>query len=478
MRNLLTISLLFCALLLRAQTITPTPVAGQNTIVTIGSFDYMVAYPANMPAGEKIDVVIAMDMGLGEDLATECDDSYGYLYHVRMGWNMRIVRAAGDTIYCAVMGRPHRGFTMSRYGPATDAYINWLVGQGKLDTATATFIDVTVSKGGQVGWYYMTNYQTHNSIYYQKFNKRSFTISTMSTNGNVNTYSHDGRHATFFASDDANTATTPTISYAHHNKIHASSAKRIDSIPTGGHSATTWNTAMKITNYSQAAGPSTHNANTHILDWLIDPTMGLSSNQSPTVDAGTDFSTTLTTTTLTGVANDADGTIASYSWTKISGPTATITFPSSSSSPVTLTIAGTYVFQLTVTDDDGAMATDQVSVTLTANTPPVANAGSDKEITLPTNSTSLSGASSYDPDGTIATYAWTKVSGGTATIASPSSAATNITGLEAGVYTFRLTVTDNGGATSSDNVEVIVNAEEVITPNIITLKGRRLRVTN
>ncbi len=86
-----------------------------------------------------------------------------------------------------------------------------------------------------------------------------------------------------------------------------------------------------------------------------------------------------------------------------------------------------------------------------ANQPPTANAGADKAITLPTNSVTLNGSGS-DPDGSIASYSWTKVSGGAATIAAPASASTTITGLVQGSYTFRLTVTDNQGASAVDDV--------------------------
>ncbi|HJW15682.1 MAG TPA: carbohydrate-binding protein, partial [Flavisolibacter sp.] len=91
-----------------------------------------------------------------------------------------------------------------------------------------------------------------------------------------------------------------------------------------------------------------------------------------------------------------------------------------------------------------------------ANQPPTANAGADKTITLPANSVTLSGSGS-DPDGSIASYAWSKVSGGAATINSPSAASTTVSGLAQGSYIFRLTVTDNAGATASDDVLVTVN---------------------
>jgi len=101
-----------------------------------------------------------------------------------------------------------------------------------------------------------------------------------------------------------------------------------------------------------------------------------------------------------------------------------------------------------------------------SNQMPTANAGSDKNISLPTNSTSLSG-SGTDPDGTIASYNWTKVSGPSATINSPSSGNTSVSNLVQGSYTFRLTVTDNLGSQSSDDVSVTVNAGYIPLPGKI-----------
>ena len=90
------------------------------------------------------------------------------------------------------------------------------------------------------------------------------------------------------------------------------------------------------------------------------------------------------------------------------------------------------------------------------NIPPVANAGPNQSLPVGTTSTTLNG-SGTDADGTVAAYAWIQTSGKSATINSPSSASTTVTGLSPGTYSFQLTVTDNLGATNSDSMQVIVN---------------------
>lgn len=104
------------------------------------------------------------------------------------------------------------------------------------------------------------------------------------------------------------------------------------------------------------------------------------------------------------------------------------------------------------------------------NQNPTANAGADKSITLPTNTVTVTGTGT-DPDGSIVSYAWTKQSGGAATIASPSSASTAINGLTQGSYVFRLTVTDNKGATAFDDVAVTVNAAATTPPPASSYKA-------
>ena len=58
----------------------------------------------------------------------------------------------------------------------------------------------------------------------------------------------------------------------------------------------------------------------------------------------------------------------------------------------------------------GGYNLNYISFSLTVNQLPSANAGTDQNITLPTNSVSLNG-SGTDPDGTITTYLWRKLLG-------------------------------------------------------------------
>jgi predicted esterase len=111
------------------------------------------------------------------------------------------------------------------------------------------------------------------------------------------------------------------------------------------------------------------------------------------------------------------------------------------------------------------------------NQSPVANAGSAAAITLPANAVTLSGSGSYDPDGSIAGYSWSYVSGPSQyTIGSPNAASTAVSNLIAGNYTFKLTVTDNLGASSSAPVAVTVK-NAVVAGSVIAVAGPSQSIT-
>jgi hypothetical protein len=156
-------------------------------------------------------------------------------------------------------------------------------------------------------------------------------------------------------------------------------------------------------------------------------------------------------------SSDPDGDILTFSWKKVSGPSGgTLSSPTQSVTFATNLIAGIYQFELRVTDESGLTDTDIVKVTVTK--PPVANAGPDQTITLPTNSVTLNGSSSFDPDGTVVKFLWSKVSGPSGSlITSPAQAVTSVKNLVEGTYQFRLIVTDNLGGSASDVVQIAVN---------------------
>ena len=188
-------------------------------------------------------------------------------------------------------------------------------------------------------------------------------------------------------------------------------------------------------------------------------------NKPPIANAGSDQIITLPkdSTVLDGSASsDPDGTITVFKWAKISGPIASNIINTNSTKTIVKTLAmGIYKFELSVTDNGGSSAKDTVQVIVNdpaVNQPPVAKAGSDQTIILPADSILLDGTLSFDPDGTIATYQWNKISGPSSfTILTPNTALTKVKSLGQGVYQFELTVTDNASLSAKDTIQIIVN---------------------
>jgi hypothetical protein len=96
---------------------------------------------------------------------------------------------------------------------------------------------------------------------------------------------------------------------------------------------------------------------------------------------------------------------------------------------------------------------------VTHNSAQIANAGSDRTLVLPTNYSTLSG-SGIDADGSIVSYKWDIVSG-TGVIQNPSSRTTQVTDISPGFSIYRLTVTDDKGATDTAKVTVRLKYDTV-----------------
>jgi len=181
------------------------------------------------------------------------------------------------------------------------------------------------------------------------------------------------------------------------------------------------------------------------------------SNQAPVANAGPDQTVIdndrngSEEVTLDGSgSSDPDGNIVSFVWTEGATQIATGVNPK-----VTLSV-GTHNITLTVTDNGGLTDTDTVTITVSspANQPPVANAGPDQTVIdndrNGSEEVTLDGSGSSDPDGTIVSFVWREGATQIATGVNP------MVTLSIGTHNITLTVTDNGGLTGTDIVNIKV----------------------
>ena len=202
-------------------------------------------------------------------------------------------------------------------------------------------------------------------------------------------------------------------------------------------------------------------------------------NLPPVANAGPDqVVVSGDTVTLNGSASsDRDGTIT-YSWKRVSwtsGSSVRLNNPNTAYPSFTAILPAdlttvTHVFKLTVTDDDGAVDQDRVTITVESpeppNLPPIANAGPD-QVVVPGDTVILNGSSSSDRDGTI-TYSWRQVqgpSGNWVRLNDPNTAYPSFTAIlpadsTTATHVFILTVTDDDGVVDEDRVTITVEAPE------------------
>ncbi|MDB2549847.1 PKD domain-containing protein [Porticoccaceae bacterium] len=194
-------------------------------------------------------------------------------------------------------------------------------------------------------------------------------------------------------------------------------------------------------------------------------------NSAPSANAGADQQVLASEeVNLSGSGSDSDGSIASYLWTQTSGETVTLVSDDTASTSFTAPAVETRLeFELRVTDDDGAEATDSVSVSvsLPANNSPTADAGVNQTVAISTQ-VILNGTAT-DSDGSIASYSWAQTSGETVILTDADTATATFTTPDiGGLLEFSLTVADNQGATATDSVTINVSDEKVSVSGIIT----------
>lgn len=186
-------------------------------------------------------------------------------------------------------------------------------------------------------------------------------------------------------------------------------------------------------------------------------------NTSPVANAGLDkVVNEELTVNLSGSGEDTDGTIVSYSWSQTSGTIvnilnentnfATFTAPNVTSDEI-------LSFELTVTDDVGSKAKDNVNISVTnVNKAPTADAGPDQLVDEVSSITIIGLAE--DSDGDISSYQWSQVSGPTVLLTDPDHANVNVTIPsidEDSEVVLELKVTDNEGLSISDTVVININ---------------------
>ena len=149
-------------------------------------------------------------------------------------------------------------------------------------------------------------------------------------------------------------------------------------------------------------------------------------------------------------STDSDGMIESYEWDLGDGASAT-----GETTTHSYGSAGEYTVTLTVTDNDGATATDSTTVSVSSgNTAPDASFTVSPSSPTAGESATFDAADSSDADGTIDSYEWDFGDGESAT----GQSVTHTFG-SAGDYTVTLTVTDDDGATDENSTTVTVESD-------------------
>uniref|UniRef100_A0A8C3R0H9 KIAA0319 like n=1 Tax=Cyanoderma ruficeps TaxID=181631 RepID=A0A8C3R0H9_9PASS len=197
----------------------------------------------------------------------------------------------------------------------------------------------------------------------------------------------------------------------------------------------------------------------------------------PVANAGPNQVITLPQNSITLYGNQStdDHSIVSYEWLLSPNSKGKVMEMQGVRTPVLQLSAmqeGDYTYQLIVTDSAGHQSTAEVTVIVQPenNKPPKADAGPDKELTLPVDSTTLDGSKSSD-DQKIVFFLWEKTRGPDGVkLENANSSIATVTGLQVGTYEFTLTVKDERNLQSQSSVNVIVK-EEINKPPIAKIAG-------
>lgn len=186
---------------------------------------------------------------------------------------------------------------------------------------------------------------------------------------------------------------------------------------------------------------------------------GGESNAAPTISVADATFKERAQVTVPATITDADGSVSKISWVQKSGVSATLV----DASNATLTFKAPdvtkdeiLVFTVSVTDNAGAVATKDVSVTVKNNLLPTIEAANGS---VAERKNGQLQATATDSDGTIVSYVWTQKSGPAANL---TAATTNTLSFTAPVVTqdetlvFNVKATDDTGESVDKDVQVLV----------------------
>jgi hypothetical protein len=208
------------------------------------------------------------------------------------------------------------------------------------------------------------------------------------------------------------------------------------------------------------------------------PTANAGTNQSYTYAANTSWPKQFT---LTGSGTDqSGGSISAYSWRIITNPgnAASLVSPTSQNTAVNISTFGVYVFGLIVTDNNGNTSSEAtVQIQLISDAPPTVTLGtSTNDITLPTNSITLTATTSSDvtslniiETNSYSGYTITPVLNGPTTWTRTISGLIPNTNGTSRTYSFVAQAYDAYQNVTSNSVNVVVNNQAPISQIFIPI---------